>query len=117
MKVERPSGPKPPDESQPVAEPGRPGEPKVDFGEVLASTEAAGASGAAEGPPTSVEALVGRLRAGEIGVEAVLDTLVDQAARGAPLRPELRDGLREMLKAALQSDPTLRQLVREIEQG
>ena len=115
MKVERPKGPVAPDAQAPVGDAGRVDQPAVSFGETLAGSEVA--SGAAAIAPESVEALVGRLRAGEIGVGAVLDTLVEQAVRGAPLGPRAVEQVREMLRSALESDPTLRALVREIEQG
>jgi len=115
MKIDRPSGPKPPEEQAPVADVGRKGAPALEFADALAGADGASAAGGVG--TTGVEALVGRLRAGEIGVDAVLDTLVEQAVQGAPLGPQGRDTLRAMLRAALESDPTLQRLVREIEQG
>lgn len=115
MKVERPKGPTGPDAQAPVGEVGIAKEPAVSFQETLAgASEATGATAVA---PESIEALVGRLRAGEIGVDAVLETLVQQAAQAAPLGPKGAEQLREVLRSVLESDPTLRALVRDIEQG
>jgi hypothetical protein len=113
MKVNRPTGPVAPDAPAPVAGAEVAKEPAVSFGETLA-TEASATPAIA---PESVEALIARLRAGEIGVDAVLETLVDQAVGAAPLAPKAAEQLREMLRSVLESDPTLRALVRDIEQG
>lgn len=115
MKVDRPTGPKPPDEQTPVGEAGRAGTPAVSFADTLAGAEGAGAAGAVD--PTGIEALIGRMRAGEIGADAVLDALVEQSVQGAPLGPKGKEELREILRSALENDPTLRRLAREIEQG
>jgi hypothetical protein len=112
MKIDRPSGPTGPDAPGPVGQTERAGEPKVSFAETLGKSE-----GAAAVDPVGVEALVGRLRAGEIGMDAALDTLVAQAVQGAPLGARGKEELRELLRAALENDPTLRRLAREIEQG
>jgi hypothetical protein len=115
MKVERPAGPTGPDAQAPVGEAGVAKDPAVAFKETLAgASEVAGTSPVAA---ESVEALVGRLRAGELGLDAVLETLVQQAAQAAPLGPKGAEQLREMLRAVLESDPTLRALVRDIEKG
>jgi len=117
MKIERPSGPTGPDAQSPVAETERAGETKASFAESLGKAGETGPVGAAAVDPSGVEGLIGRLRAGEIGVEAVLDTLVAQAVEAAPLGARGKDELRELLRSALENDPTLRRLAREIEQG
>lgn len=115
MKIDRPTGPQAPDGQSPVGEAGRAGEPAVSFAETLGKTE--GADPTAAVAATGVDALVERMRAGEIGIDAVLDALVEQSVQAAPLGPQGKQELREILRAALENDPTLRRLAREIEQG
>lgn len=115
MKVDRPKGPAATDAQAPVADTGAVEQPAVSFAETLAGTPHA--AGAAAVSTEGVEALVGRLRAGEIGIDAVLEILVEQAVQVSPLGPKGAEQLREMLRSVLESDPTLRALVREIEQG
>jgi hypothetical protein len=112
-KIDRPSGPTQPPEG--IAETDRAGEPKASFTDALGKSE--GATGAAAVAPAGIEELVGRFRAGEIGMDALLDSLVEGAVQGAPLGERGRMELREVLRAALENDPTLRRLAREIEQG
>jgi hypothetical protein len=112
-KIDRPSGPTQPLDG--IAEPDRAGEPQAAFTEALGKSE--GATGVEAVAPAGIEELVGRFRAGEIDMDALLDSLVEGAARGAPLGERGRMELREMLRAAVENDPTLRRLAREIEQG
>jgi hypothetical protein len=112
MKIDRPTGPQAPEEQAPVGDAGAAKAPGVSFAETLGKAE-----GAAAVEPSAVEALLGRMQAGEIGIDAVLDTLVEQSVQGAPLGPKGKQELREILRVALENDPTLRRLTREIQQG
>ena len=85
------------------------------FTEALGKSE--GAAGTEAVAPAGIEELVGRFRAGEISMDALLDSLVEGAVQGAPLGERGRMELREALRAAVENDPTLRRLAREIEQG
>jgi hypothetical protein len=107
MKIERPRGPGGlPPEAPATAE-----APAVPFAERLAGGERA----AAAGPTERLQALVERLRSGEIRIEQALDALVEQSVAAAPLGPRGREQLRELLRAHLEADPTLSRLVREID--
>jgi hypothetical protein len=115
MKIERPTGPAAPDAQSGIPDAGRAEKPSVSFPEALGRAEGDAPPGAVD--PAGIEGLVGRLRAGEIGMDAVLDSLVEQAAACAPLGPKGQGELREILRSALENDPTLRRLARELEQG
>ena len=115
MKVDRPVGPAAPEAQPPVGEAKGATEPSVPFADRLGRSDAA--TGAAGVDPAGIEALVQRVRSGEIELRAALDVLVEQAVAGAPLGPAGKQELRELLRSALEADPALRRLAREIEQG
>lgn len=114
MKVDRPTGPVGPKELEGGVE--RSGEPTESFASKLHGAQPPVAA-TEPGPIEGIEALVARLRAGEITMEGLLDSLVERTAASSPLGPRGREELRSILKAALDSDPTLRRLTRAIEQG
>jgi hypothetical protein len=66
-----------------------------------------------------VEAIANELQTGAIDVETALDRLVERALNGAAvagaLSSEMRDELESLLRNALETDPALEALVRDLE--
>lgn len=111
MRVDRPGGAQGPQEIPEAAESGRAEEATGAFAEEL--RKGAAVPEGMEGLP----ALVEKLRTGELTIEGVVESMVDQVVSRTPLSPAGQEALRATLQSLLAEDPTLRRLTRTIEQG
>ncbi|MBI2893635.1 MAG: hypothetical protein HYY06_08785 [Deltaproteobacteria bacterium] len=115
MKIDRPAGLGEPEKAA-DGRVERADKPSESFADKLHGTSPAAEAVAPPGID-DIEALVAQVRAGELTMDGLLETLVERVASSSPLGPHGRDELRSILMAVLDSDPTLRGLTRAIEQA
>jgi hypothetical protein len=105
----------------PSTSPTGPADAVSDTGSADAAHQVAGPEASTTAAPLGrIDALVAELRAGRIDADTVVERLVEHAASSGMakgLSDEMRSELVQYLKNAIENDPTLADLRRDLERG